>query len=167
VQATSDFNRLVKLETNTEESRGTLRLALRGPIAFNHVGFSCPERADAPVLKDINLQIAEGECVAIVGPSGAEKSTVTALLQRLYQPHSGSILIGANDIAFIDVTHLRHHCISVVSQNPNFFDMELVTQAASMDQSDVSIVDSRSALEKKQTVTVDPAFAFLRVARSG
>jgi ATP-binding cassette subfamily B (MDR/TAP) protein 1 len=98
--------------------RGILRPEFRGPITFNHVGFSYPERADAPVLKDINLQIAEGQCVAIVGPSGAGKSTVTALLQRLYQPHSGSISIGANNIAFMDVTQLRHH-ISVISQNPN------------------------------------------------
>jgi ATP-binding cassette subfamily B (MDR/TAP) protein 1 len=101
----SDFNRLLKLDTNTEESRGILRPEFSGPITFNHVGFSYPERADAPVLKDINLQIAEGECVAIVGPSGAGKSTVAALLQRLYQPHSESIAIGANDIAFMDITH--------------------------------------------------------------
>jgi ABC-type enterochelin transport system ATPase subunit len=42
-------------------------------------------------------------------------------LQRLYQPNSGSISIGENNIAFMDVTHLPHH-ISVVSQNPNLFD---------------------------------------------
>jgi len=52
------------------QHRGILRPEFRGPITFNHVRFSYPER------KDINVQIAEGECVAIVGPSGARKSTV-------------------------------------------------------------------------------------------
>jgi ABC-type multidrug transport system fused ATPase/permease subunit len=107
---------LLKLETNTKVSRGIL---CPGPITFNHVGFSYPKHANAPVLGETNLQIAKGKCVTIVGPSGARKSTVAALLQRLYRSNSGSISIGTNDIAFMDVTHLRHH-ISVV--NLNFFD---------------------------------------------
>jgi ATP-binding cassette, subfamily B (MDR/TAP), member 1 len=121
VQAMSDFNRLLKLETNAEVSRGIMRPEFKGLITFNHVGFSYPERGNPHVLKDIILQIAEGKCVAVVGPSGAGKSTVAALLQRLYQPDSGSISIGANDIASTDITHLRYH-ISIVSQNPNLFD---------------------------------------------
>ena len=143
MQATSDFNRLLKLGTNVEESRGILRPEFKGPITFNHVGFSYPERANAPVLKDINLQIAEGECVAIVGPSGAGKSTVAALLQRLYQPDTGSISIGANDISSMDVTHLRHH-ISVVSQNPNLFDTTIAENIRYGNES-VSEVDIRKA----------------------
>jgi ATP-binding cassette subfamily B (MDR/TAP) protein 1 len=55
VQATNNFRRLLKLEINTEDSRGVLLPELVGPITFNHVGFSYPERADAFVLKDITL----------------------------------------------------------------------------------------------------------------
>jgi len=143
VQATSDFNRLLKLETNTEETRGILRPELSGPITFTKVGFAYPERADAPVLKDVNLEIAEGECIAIVGPSGAGKSTIATLLQRLYQPDAGSISIGSNDIASIDITHLRHH-ISVVSQNPNLFDTT-IAENIRYGNENVSEVDIRKA----------------------
>ena len=143
VQATSDFNRLLKLKKNTEESRGIMCPEFAGPITFNHVAFSYPERADAPVLKDINLRISEGECVAIVGPSGAGKSTIAMLLQRLYQPTSGSISIGSDDIASMDVTHLRHH-ISVVSQNPNLFDATIAENIRYGNES-VSEVDIRKA----------------------
>lgn len=143
VQATNDFNRLLKLDTNTDESRGIMRPELSGGIRFNHVGFSYPERKDATVLRDIDLHIAQGECIAIVGPSGSGKSTITSLLQRLYEPDSGTITIGGTDLSSIDVRHLRHH-ISVVSQNPNLFDTTIAENIRYGDDT-VSDVDIRKA----------------------
>lgn len=70
------------------------------------------------------MEIADGECVAIVGASGSGKSTIAALLQRLYEPDSGSISIGSYNIGATDITHLRDH-VSVVSQNPNLFDASI------------------------------------------
>jgi ATP-binding cassette subfamily B (MDR/TAP) protein 1 len=67
------------------------------------------------------LEVADGECVAIVGASGSGKSTIAALLQRLYEPDFGSICIGSIGIAATNVTHLRDD-VAVVSQNPNLFD---------------------------------------------
>lgn len=98
-----------------------MKPAIAGHVSFNNVAFSYPERPDVPVLKDINMELADGECVAIVGASGSGKSTVAALLQRLYEPKFGSISIGSYNISSTDVTHLRNH-VSVVSQNPNLFD---------------------------------------------
>jgi ATP-binding cassette, subfamily B (MDR/TAP), member 1 len=67
------------------------------------------------------MDITDGECVAIVGASGSGKSTVAGLLQRLYEPDSGSISIGCHRLSSTDVTYLRQQ-VSVVSQNPNLFD---------------------------------------------
>ncbi|KAF8625845.1 hypothetical protein AX17_006741 [Amanita inopinata Kibby_2008] len=124
IQATSDFDRLLKLSTHTEESRGVLRPPISGPIDFARVDFSYPERAEAPVLKNVNMSVAEGECVAVVGPSGSGKSTIASLLQRLYEPSSGVISVGSTPLHMINVEHLRNH-VSVVSQNPNLFDASI------------------------------------------
>jgi ATP-binding cassette subfamily B (MDR/TAP) protein 1 len=80
-----------------------------------------PERPDVEVLKDISMDITSGECVAVVGASGSGKSTVAALLQRLYEPTSGSISISPSELKLINTRHLREH-VAVVSQNPNLFD---------------------------------------------
>lgn len=78
-----------------------------------------------PVLKDLSLTIADGECVAIVGASGSGKSTIASLLQRLYEPSTGSITIGGtNDLGWMDVQHLRDH-VAVVSQQPHLFDSSI------------------------------------------
>ncbi|PFH48426.1 hypothetical protein AMATHDRAFT_65547 [Amanita thiersii Skay4041] len=124
IQATSDFDKLLKLSSHSDESRGVLRPPISGPIDFDHVDFTYPERPDAPVLEHVNLHVAAGECVAIVGPSGSGKSTVAALLQRLYEPSSGVIYIDNTPLHMINVQHLRDH-VSVVSQNPNLFDASI------------------------------------------
>ena len=121
VQATRDFHRLMQLSTNTQESHGSACPPIRGSITLNKVSFAYPERPDVPVLKNVSLKVREGECVAIVGASGSGKSTIAALLQRLYEPTSGSISIGPNKLGSIDVNYLRDH-VAVVSQNPNLFD---------------------------------------------
>lgn len=121
VQATRDFNRLLKLSAFTDESRGVLRPTIQGSISFNNISFSYPERPDVPVLKDLSLEIADNECIAVVGSSGSGKSTLTALLQRLYEPGSGSITVGLNELRSTEVHHLREH-VAVVSQQPNLFD---------------------------------------------
>ncbi|KAL0960324.1 hypothetical protein HGRIS_011948 [Hohenbuehelia grisea] len=119
VQATRNFYQLLQLSNNTDESHGVLRPELMGAVTFNNVSFSYPERSDVQVLKNLNLKIADGECVAIVGASGCGKSTIAALFQRLHEPQSGVIASGPTSSA-TDVRHLRQH-VSVVSQNPNLF----------------------------------------------
>lgn len=138
MQATRDFNRVLRLSMDTDESHGNHRPSITGHVTFDHVGFSYPERPDAPVLKNVSLEIADSECVAIVGASGSGKSTIAALLQRLYEPDSGSIFIGSNEIRSTDITHLREH-VAVVSQNPNLFD---ATVAENISYGNSSLTDS-------------------------
>ncbi|KAI0795728.1 P-loop containing nucleoside triphosphate hydrolase protein [Abortiporus biennis] len=134
VQATRDFNTLLKLSTETDESRGTSRPSMAGSVSFNHVSFSYPERPDVPILKDLSMHIANGEFVAIVGASGSGKSTLAALLQRLYEPVSGSVSVDGYNVKTLDVHHLRER-VSVVSQQPNLFDATIADNIAYGDKS--------------------------------
>ncbi|KAM5532993.1 hypothetical protein V8D89_013335 [Ganoderma adspersum] len=128
-RATRDFNRLLKLSTATDESQGILTPDLSGPVSFTNVSFSYPERPDVPVLKNLFVEIKENECVAIVGSSGCGKSTMAALLQRLYEPDTGCVAIGPHILRSTDIHHLRDH-VSVVSQQPNLFDASIAENIA-------------------------------------
>lgn len=129
IRATRDFNELLKLSTDSAESRGSLKPEITGDVAFCNVDFSYPERPEVPVLKNLSLQIDDGECVAIVGSSGSGKSTIAALLQRLYEPASGTIALGKNELRTTDVHHLRDH-VAVVSQQPHLFDASITDNIA-------------------------------------
>jgi ATP-binding cassette, subfamily B, bacterial HlyB/CyaB len=93
--------------------------AIKGRIAFENVTFRY--RLDgAEVLKDVSLQVPAGQVVGIVGPSGSGKSTLTKLVQRLYVPQSGRVLIDGVDIAVIDVSWLRRQVGVVLQENVLF-----------------------------------------------
>ena len=87
-------------------------------VEFDHVTFGY--RADHPILRDLSLSIATGETVAIVGATGAGKSTLIKLLPRLYQPQSGIIRIDGEDIRRLDLADLRRRIV-VVSQDVFLF----------------------------------------------
>lgn len=93
--------------------------AIRGAIEFDHVTFRY--RIDGPeVLKDINLQVPPGQMIGIVGPSGSGKSTLTKLVQRLYVPEGGRVLIDGVDVGIVDVAWLRRQVGVVLQENVLF-----------------------------------------------
>jgi subfamily B ATP-binding cassette protein HlyB/CyaB len=110
------------LNTATEPTFTTARAALpqiRGEIVFDHVTFRY--RIDgAEVLHDVNLRIAPGEVIGIVGPSGSGKSTLTKLIQRLYVPESGRVLIDGTELASVDTAWLRRQVGVVLQENMLF-----------------------------------------------
>lgn len=128
-QAASDFGKLLKLDLSTTESRGLMRFPVKGDISIEDVHFNYASRPDVPVLRGINGTIRQGECVAIVGASGCGKSTIAALLQRLYEPASGRITVGGFNLADADVAWLRDH-VGVVSQHPVLFDISIAENIA-------------------------------------
>ncbi|PSR75789.1 hypothetical protein PHLCEN_2v8906 [Hermanssonia centrifuga] len=129
VQATQDFHSLLRLSNTPEESQGISRPPIMGDVTFKKINFSYPERPDVPVLKDLSLTIAERECVAVVGSSGSGKSTIAALLQRLYEPASGTVFIGEHNVKSTDIHYLREY-VSVVSQQPSLFDATIAENIA-------------------------------------
>ena len=92
---------------------------IRGDISFEHIMFRY--RVDGPlVVHDASLQITAGQVVGIVGPSGSGKSTLTKLVQRLYVPESGRVLIDGIDLSVADVAWLRRQVGSVLQENVLF-----------------------------------------------
>ncbi|MFM8285429.1 MAG: ABC transporter ATP-binding protein [Planctomycetaceae bacterium] len=85
-------------EVGTNVERGARPSRCRGEVALEGVQFAYPSRREVPVLRDFTLRIGSGQRVALVGASGAGKSTVTALLMRFYQPDGGRILLDGRDV---------------------------------------------------------------------
>lgn len=93
---------------------------VRGAVTFEGVDFAYPTRPDVPVLQGVDLTLAPGEVVALVGPSGGGKSTIAALLSRFYDPTAGAIRLDGHDLRALDADWLRRQ-IGVVAQEPVLF----------------------------------------------
>jgi ATP-binding cassette subfamily B protein len=91
-----------------------------GNISFENVQFSYPTRPDMAVLKDISLEVGAGRKIALVGYSGAGKSTIVQLLMRYYEPQGGRISVDGQNIQTFDITAYRQN-IAVVPQEVMLF----------------------------------------------
>ncbi len=91
-----------------------------GRVSFEAVRFHYPSRPDAPALEGFDLRVEPGETVALVGPSGAGKTTVFQLLQRFYDPDAGCVRLDGVDLRDADPADVRGR-IGLVSQDPVIF----------------------------------------------
>ena len=101
-------------------TKGIKVTSAQGPIRFENVTFAYPTRPAVTIFNGVDFEIPSGSNVCIVGPSGGGKSTVSALLNRFYDPTSGRITINGVDITTMNVKSLRRR-IGLVSQEPVLF----------------------------------------------
>ncbi len=107
-------------ELNLRSPEETPPIPLKGDIEFQQVKFSYPTRKDIQVLKGVNLRIRSGQKVALVGASGAGKSTIIQLLLRLYKAEEGEILIDGQNVNIFDLAAYRQN-FSLVPQEVLLF----------------------------------------------
>ena len=91
-----------------------------GSIEFNHVKFAYKKGSGEPVLKDINLSIASGETIGIIGGTGSAKSSMVNLISRLYDVTEGSVKVGGRDVREYDMEVLRNQVSVVLQKNVLF-----------------------------------------------
>lgn len=94
-------------EISWTDTTDTFRLS--GHIRFEKVQFEYPSRPDIPVLRNLSFEVQPGEKVALVGASGAGKSTIVGILLGFYRPISGAVLLDGQDYNDISLTDMRRH----------------------------------------------------------
>jgi ATP-binding cassette subfamily B protein len=99
---------------------GMQPLRLRGDVSFEQVRFRYPSRPDLPVLRGLDLAALAGEKIALVGASGAGKSTIVSLLLRFYEPESGRLLLDGQDAAELSLQTVRGN-MAIVPQEVLLF----------------------------------------------
>ena len=113
------LERLTTLMNTTAERGGEANDVPVGPIELDDVRFTYPD-AEEPALDGLSLRVEPGQTAALVGSSGAGKSTVATLIARFWDPQEGRVTIGGRDLRSIELESLRR-CIALVPQDPTLF----------------------------------------------
>lgn len=116
----SRISELLETPAAVQDTGNARPESVRGELQFRDVRFEYANRSDRPAIHGFNLHIQPGERVALVGPSGAGKTTVLNLLMRFYDPTDGSIAVDGTDIRQVSLQSLREN-IALVPQSPSLF----------------------------------------------
>jgi len=120
----------------------------RGHLRFEHVDFAFPDALDEPVLRDVNLDISPGETVAVVGATGSGKTSLTALVPRLFDVTSGAVTIDGVDVRELELVHLRQ-LVATAFEDPTLFSMS-ARENLTLGRADASDADIEEALDVAQ-----------------
>ncbi len=120
--ATERLIEILQVESDIKATSNHLlvRSDMSAEVSFKSVNFSYPSRPNQPAIKGLNLTAEQGKVLALVGPSGAGKTTLFELLQRFYDPQQGQVLFGGEDIRQFDPNELRRQ-MALVPQQPALF----------------------------------------------
>ncbi len=120
--ATERLVELLEAEDSVDDPAmpATLPRPVRGEVAFEDVRFTYPARPETAALDGVSFTIRPGETIALVGPSGAGKTTVIQLLQRFYDPDGGQVMLDGHDLRELRRADFRQ-AIALVPQDPVIF----------------------------------------------
>lgn len=93
---------------------------IKGDVEFSHVTFAYPDEPDVDILHDVSFEAAEGETIALVGPTGAGKTTIVSLLSRFYDTKEGRVLVDGYDISEVSIQSLRSQ-LGIMTQDNYLF----------------------------------------------
>lgn len=138
---------LLDTEVDVPERPGAVDVPARGAIEVRGVGFHYASDPDTPVLRGVDLTVHPGERLALVGPTGAGKSTLAKLIVRFYDPTEGSVSIGGLDVRDATLSSLRRTMV-VVPQEGFLFNGTLMenVRLSRPDASDDQIVDAMDSI---------------------
>ena len=128
---------------------------IRGHVEFANVNFSYEK--GFPILKDVNYVITPGTTVAIVGPTGAGKTTIVNLLSRFYNPDSGQVLIDAIDLKTVQIRSVRKQ-VGVMLQDSFLFSGTIMDNIryGKLDASDEEVIDAAKAVQAHEFISAYP-----------
>ena len=93
---------------------------IQGNVEFDHVTFAYPDEPDVDILKDVSFKAKKGETIALVGPTGAGKTTIVSLISRFYNTKSGRVLVDGKDISKVTIQSLRSQ-LGIMTQDNYLF----------------------------------------------
>ncbi|XP_021358187.1 ABC transporter B family member 25-like [Mizuhopecten yessoensis] len=111
---------LLDRQPKVSNENGIVLRSIDGRVEFDNVKFTYPSRPETEVLKGISFILEPGKVLALVGPSGGGKSTIVNLIERFYDPDSGIVSLGGNNLRELEPRWFRQK-ISMVSQEPTLF----------------------------------------------
>jgi ABC-type multidrug transport system fused ATPase/permease subunit len=120
IGATENLMNIIEQESEIELQNGKLKPVINGNVSFSNVSFSYPQRKDMPVLNGISFDVKQNQTIALVGSSGAGKSTISSLILNYYPLTGGSIEFDGTNIEDIELNHLRKH-MAIVPQEVILF----------------------------------------------
>ncbi|MGB9347598.1 MAG: ABC transporter ATP-binding protein [Ilumatobacteraceae bacterium] len=132
------------LDTEPDVQDGPDDLPPNGELVVDRVGFRYPA-TETPVLSDVSIDVADGERLALVGPTGAGKSTLAKLMARLYDPTEGTITFGGVDLRDATLASLRHRVVVVPQEG--FLFGGTVADNVRIARADATDDDVRAAFE--------------------
>lgn len=112
---------IMDMEPLVKDIEGAKELPpIKGEVRFDHVGFAYPDEPDVDILHDVSFSARSGETIALVGPTGAGKTTIVSLISRFYNTKGGRVLVDENDISQFTIKSLRSQ-LGIMTQDNYLF----------------------------------------------
>lgn len=156
VGATERLMDIISEENEIQQFTGTKTTPIHGEVEFKNVSFNYPQREDFEVLNNLSFKVNNGDKIALVGPSGAGKSTIASLLQRFYEPTSGTYKIDNIDVREFNLKHVRSS-MALVPQEVILFSGSILENIR-FGKTDATIQEVESAAKKANALSFIQSF---------